>query len=355
MDIYRDGELWLYGYVGAPYWDEGFTAVQVLAALAEHGRDQDIVVRLNSGGGIVDEAVAIFNALSAHKGDVRMEIDAVAASAASIIAMAGNTVVMKAGSLMMIHDPLNMTFGNSADHAKTIEQLEAYATQMAGIYADRTGKTPDAMRLIMKEEDWLTASEAVEQGFADEAETSKAKAAASFDYRIYQHAPQRLVALAKRKNWHLPDAIAPAASAAPTGRTEENSMTDKERADQLAAELAEIKAKAKVDADDLAKLRAENADRERQDAILALPEAKGREATAKALAATAGMTAESAKAVLVTAKADADDGSDDTADDVPTRVLNGAGLGSKPGGKTQAKPLRVDIVAEMKRRNGVKS
>ena len=94
MSVLVDGELVLYGFVGDSFWGDGFTASEVIDALAELGRDADVTVRLNSGGGYTDDGIAIFNTLTAHRGKVEIVVDAMAASAASVIAMAGDTVTM---------------------------------------------------------------------------------------------------------------------------------------------------------------------------------------------------------------------------------------------------------------------
>ncbi|ABE63180.1 peptidase S14, ClpP [Nitrobacter hamburgensis X14] len=327
MAVYQDGELVLYGIVGESFWDEGFTASEVLAALAEHGRDNDLTVRLNSGGGIVNDAIAIYNALSTHKGKVTIQVDAIAASAATVIAMAGQEIVMRVGSIMMIHDPMNVTFGNIEDHEKTIEQLTAYANQMASIYAERSGNELDDVRSDMKAEIWLTAEQAVEKGYADKAEAAKAKAVAAFDYRIYAHAPKSLTAMAVKKNWSF-EAKEPAASAPVNPSQKGNLMTDKERADQLAAELDALKANKDSAASaamqaELATLRAEKEARTNTDAIMALDEAKGREAQAKALA-DVGVKVGAAKAVLSAAPS-VDAGTPGTAEYEAARAA-GAGL-----------------------------
>ncbi|PZO78445.1 MAG: hypothetical protein DI629_12150 [Mesorhizobium amorphae] len=344
-EIYRDGELWLYGYVGDSYWDEGFTASDVLAALAEHGRDNDITAHVNSGGGNAYDGIAIYNAFNAHKGKVRIEVDAIAASAASVLCMGGDQIVMRAGSIMMIHDPSGFTMGTADDHAKSREALDKLGDQGAAIYAERSGGDAADIREKMKAELWLTAEEAVEQGFADEAESAKAKAISAFDYRLYQHAPKKLQQLASKKDWHLPGADTPAASAAQPGQHEEKSMTDKERADQLAAENETLKAQMSSSADAAVK-----ADRERRASIMAMDETKGREKLAERLAAST-MSVEDVKATLADApKADA------KADDAKMheeRRLNGEGLN---GNKLQpGADMRFDIVADMKRRNGVKA
>lgn len=353
--ILEGTRLTLTGDVGDFGWGEFFTHGDVVVALAqvEDGAALDVV--LNSGGGVATEGAAIYALLSRRSGTTTVTVDGIAASAASLIAMAGDRVVMSVGSVMMVHDPSGLTIGNSADHSKTIEGLEALATSYARAYASKTGKTPEQCREIMKEERWLTAEQAVEEGFADEVAAKKAAPVAAFAYHAYAHAPQKLVAMAKAKNWRLPDASAPAASAASTSHQQEQSMTDKERADQLAAELADLKAKAKADADALAVLQAEKEDRERQDAIMALPEAEGREAQAKALASTKGITADAAKAILAAApKASASTTDDDTAE-LERRRLNGEGLNGNGGnGKPSPSASANLLVATMKKQLGVK-
>lgn len=346
--ILEGGKLTLSGYVGDDWFGDGFTYDQVLLALAQVDEDDDLVVHINSAGGIATEGAAIHSLLSGRRGKTDVVVEGIAASAASLIAMAGATVTMALGSIMMIHDPAGMTWGTSEDHAKTIEGLEALATAYARVYAAKSGKTADECREIMREERWFTPDQAVSEGFADVVSKVRAEAVAAFDYRQFTNAPQRLVALAAAKNWRLPDASVPAASAASTSHQQEQSMTDKERADQLAAELAEMKAKAKADAETLAALQAEKEDRERQDAIMALPEAEGREAQAKALASTKGITAEAAKAILVAAPKVTASSVDDDIAALETRRLNGEGLNGKATPPTaQGKTLMVDNMRKL--------
>jgi ATP-dependent Clp protease protease subunit len=239
MTLLVDGDLVLYGFVGDDFWGEGFTASGVIDALAELGRDADITVRINSGGGYTDDGIAIYNALAQHKGKVAVVVDAVALSSASVIAMAGDTITMRAGALMMIHDPAGLTWGDAAAHEKSKTQLDKLGELMAGIYADRTGGDAMAIREDMRAELWLTGAEAVERGFATETEAGKAKATAAFDYRLYAHAPEKLVALAKRERWSLKTEAARKAAAAATPEkhgTEEPTMTDKTKAAATTAE-----------------------------------------------------------------------------------------------------------------------
>jgi ATP-dependent Clp protease protease subunit len=328
--ILDGGQLTLTGFVGDSFWDDGFTQGEVLVALAQIDDDADLTVLINSGGGYATEGAAIYAMLGRRSGQTNIVVDGIAASAASLIAMAGDTITMSAGSVMMIHDPAGMTFGNSADHAKTIEGLEALATSYARVYAARSGKTIDEARDIMKAERWFGPDEAVAEGFADEVGEAKAKAVAAFDYRLYAAAPNRLVALSKSKKWdlnqvsHEPKASAPASPCQP----KEIDMTDKERADKLAAELETLKA-------ENATMKAEKDDRDRRDAIMALEEAKGREAQAQLLADN-GVAVESAKAILAAAPASDDNDTEDNPSTYERQRLDGAGM-NRGGGKPEAK------------------
>jgi ATP-dependent protease ClpP protease subunit len=214
MTILVDGELVLYGFVGDDFWDAGFTASQVIDALAELGHDADVPVRLNSGGGYTEDGIAIYNALAAHGGKVSIQIDAIAASAASLIAMAGDEITMRTGALMMIHDPSRGTWGTASDHEKSQAQLDKLGNLMAGIYAAKSGEDIEDIRSEMKDELWLTGEETVERGFADASESGKSKAVAAFDYRAYAHAPKQLLTKSKKQGWSFEALQNPAASAA---------------------------------------------------------------------------------------------------------------------------------------------
>lgn len=233
MPVLVDGELVLYGFCGDDYFDDGFTDRDVLAALAEIGRETDVTVRLNSGGGFTDAGKAIFNALKAHLGRVTVSIDAIAASSASIIAMAGDEIIMRSGALMMVHEANGVTMGNAEEHRKSAEWLERESVALASIYAEKSGRPLDEVRAIMLAETWMTAEEAVEAGFADRADGVEAKAVAAFDYRAYAHAPSPLKAAARDENWALPWARRAAAAASP--RQMEDAMTDKTKAGESAA------------------------------------------------------------------------------------------------------------------------
>lgn len=339
-------ELTLSGTVGADWFDDGFTYPEVKSALL--ALEGDITVRINSGGGIAWEGSAIHSALSDHKGTVSVIVDGIAASAASLIAMAGDTITMSEGAVMMIHDPAVITIGDSSEHQKSIAMLEALSTEYARIYAGRSGKTIDEARELMRAETWLGGEAAIGAGFADEPTAEKAKATPAFDYRIYANAPRRLTAMAKRQNWSMDrqsghDHRTAAASA--TTQTEGDTMSDKERADALAAEVETLKAAvAAKDAElatattaaDIAATDAVKADRERRAAIMALEEAAGRTALAERLYLST-MSVDEVKEVLAAAPK----ASEQAAKPAPTAAeyeaarLAGAELNTPPAANAQ--------------------
>ena len=222
--LIKDDELCLYGPVGfMDFWaDDGFSANEVLSALSE--MSGDIVVRINSGGGVAFDGVAIYNALKARDTKITCRIDGIAASAASIIAMAGDEIIMPEGSLMMIHDASGITIGTATDHSKQAEVLNKLDGEMARIYAKRTGKDMDAVRAMMDEETWLDGDEALAAGFATKASEGKADEPTAFAYQIYHNAPERLVARAKLPGSHRAERsrlkLNPVAAAEPKGESQ---------------------------------------------------------------------------------------------------------------------------------------
>lgn len=342
-----DGQtLTLSGFVGDNWWGEGFTYDEVLVALASVEDDSELVVAINSGGGYATDGAAIHALLARRAGTTNVIIDGVAASAASLIAMAGETVSMSAGSIMMIHDPAGISFGTSADHQKAVEALEALATAYARVYAAKSGKTADECREIMKAESWMTPEQAIAEGFADAANDNAAPAVAAFDYRAYAHAPDQLRAVASANGWSLKQATRkpPTASApAPTGHQKENLiMTDKTKADTQPANIEEAKATAAREA--------VKADRERHAAIMALEEAKGREQLAAHLHATTEMSVDEVKAALAAAPAADTDEKPSSAAYDKTRAAAGAGLASPADGNKPESGLSKLITARVERK-----
>lgn len=315
-----NGEMILHGTIGQDWFGDGIVAADVIQALAEVGRSADITVRINSGGGIATEGAAIYAALRNHQGDVNVVVEGIAASAATIIAMAGDKIAMSLGSVMMIHDPAGLTMGTAADHQKSQDALNTIADAMAGVYAERTGKTAKAERQVMTNETWMTAEEAVAQGYADAlagaAEDGAPIMPTAFNYALYARAPQHLVAMAKAKGWARaasidPSAIMPAptkprgADAAPQ-TAKESAMTTKTPAEIAAeAEAARLAAEATTAATAKAaadKLAADHAVAITTAATEATAAANKRSADINALCQLAGQPATKANEYIASAK-----------------------------------------------------
>lgn len=125
-----------------------------------------IRIKLNSGGGDVFDGIEIYNYLKELEAKVIVEVTALAASAASIIAMAADEIIMRTGSTMMIHEASTVAYGTKADIQKTMNALEAIDESIVAIYAERTGKSAEELRNMITAETWFTADEAVVNGFA---------------------------------------------------------------------------------------------------------------------------------------------------------------------------------------------
>ena len=130
--------------------------------------DGDITVWLNSPGGDVFAAAQIYNMLRDYKGNVTIKIDGLAASAASVIAMAGNTVLVSPVAMMMIHNPATLAVGNAKDMERAIAMLNEVKESILNAYEGKTGLSRAKLSHMMDDETWFNAKKAVELGFADE-------------------------------------------------------------------------------------------------------------------------------------------------------------------------------------------
>ncbi len=160
-------EILIYDEIGG--WDDGVNAQSFLDELAALGDVDRITLRLNSPGGDVFDGVAIYNALLNHPAAVDVRVDGLAASAASFIAQAGDTIGMEHASQMMIHDASGFACGNEADMLEAADLLGRISNTIADIYAARAGGDPDQWRTVMRGEQWYSADEAVTAGLADTA------------------------------------------------------------------------------------------------------------------------------------------------------------------------------------------
>lgn len=164
-----------------------------------------IRIRLNSGGGIAFDGTAIHTILSDYRGHKTIVVQGIAASAASVIMMAGDRIEMSAGSVLMIHDPSQETTnyrGTSGEHRRVADSLDKISDAVAQIYAQRSGKPIGEIREIMSAESWFTPEEAVAAGFADSATSNGEQTLpAEYDYRAYAHSPPDLIQMTIKHAW----------------------------------------------------------------------------------------------------------------------------------------------------------
>ena len=181
-------EVAIYDEIGA----FGVSAKGFLAELGALPDGTPVDLRLNSPGGSVFDAVAIYNALKRHEGTVTVWIDGIAASAASYIAMAGDEIVMPENAFLMIHDPTGLAMGTAGDMRAMAEALDKIAGSLVRGYAAKSGKPDDEIAALMAAETWFDAGDAVAAGFADRL-ADPVRMAARFDIGRFRNAPPDLV------------------------------------------------------------------------------------------------------------------------------------------------------------------
>jgi ATP-dependent Clp endopeptidase proteolytic subunit ClpP len=175
------GEDWFGG--------NGLSGKQFSDVLAEVGNGP-LLVEINSPGGNVWDGLSIYNQLRGRKAPVTTRVVGIAASIASIIALAGDRVEMADAALMMIHDPSGMASGTSEDMRKMADALDQHAEVLVGVYAKKTGRSPESIRAAMKSETWFTTAEALAFGLVDKPIKQLAMAAKWHPRAVTKTAPE---------------------------------------------------------------------------------------------------------------------------------------------------------------------
>ena len=157
-----------------------------------------IDLRLNSPGGSVFDAVAIYNALKRHAGTVTVWIDGIAASAASYIAMAGDEIVMPENAFLMIHDPSGLVMGTADDMRAMAEALDKIKGSLTPGYAAKSGGSEEDIAALMAAETWFDAQDALDAGLATRI-AEPVRIAARFDVGRFRNAPPALVEAGRRR------------------------------------------------------------------------------------------------------------------------------------------------------------
>ncbi len=197
-------EVLIYDEIGA----YGVSAKGFLAELSGLPDDAPIDLRLNSPGGSVFDAVAIYNALTRHAGTITVWVDGIAASAASYIAMAGDEIVMPENAFLMIHDPSGIVMGTATDMRDMAGTLDKIAASMTRGYAARSGKPEEEIAALMASETWFDATDALDLGLATRL-AEPVRIAASFDIARFRNAPPSLAELVNAESAATGDDIVP--------------------------------------------------------------------------------------------------------------------------------------------------
>lgn len=185
------GEIWLYDPVGERMFSDGMSDKRFQKELTALGKVDLINLHINSPGGDVFQGFAIFNMLNAHPAKIVVDIDGVAASISSIIAMAGDTIRIAKNAMMMIHDPQGAAAGTSEDLRRRAALMDTVKVNLAQTYVNRTGQKLADVEAWMSDETWLTSDAAVQYGFADQI-TEASQITAFFDMQNFRNVPETL-------------------------------------------------------------------------------------------------------------------------------------------------------------------
>ena len=189
----EEGEILLYGDIGESFFGEGMGAKQFSDDLKALGKIKNLSIRINSGGGSIFDGIAIFNAIDRHSSQKTVYIDGLAASAASVIAMAGQSIVMAENGILMIHNPFGGALGDANDMRKMAESLDKVKVGMILSYKRKTPLSEEEISRLMNEETWMTAKEALEKGFVTEiGKKIEVTASVKFDLSHYKNIPKTL-------------------------------------------------------------------------------------------------------------------------------------------------------------------
>lgn len=161
----KRGEIYIYESIGEG-WYGGITAKSFAQAVKDLGNVSALDIYINSPGGSVFDGIAIYNQIRRFDGERVVHVDGIAASIASVIAMAGDDIRIADNGMMMIHDPWSVAFGTADDMEKMADSLRKVRDTILDTYVSRTGGEREAISDMMSAETWLSAKESVEKGFA---------------------------------------------------------------------------------------------------------------------------------------------------------------------------------------------
>lgn len=190
-------EILLYQMIGEDFWGEGTTAKSFSDDLKAAGAVSKIHLRVNSPGGNVFDGIAIYNALLSHRATVTATVDGLAASIASVIIMAASEISVAENGIVMIHNPSTLIAGDANEMRKMADTMDKVKSSMITAYRRHTKLSVEKIGVLMDAETWMSAEEAVEQGFAEKVctpEDDEAEIAANFDLSQFRRVPRQIAA-----------------------------------------------------------------------------------------------------------------------------------------------------------------
>lgn len=185
-------EITIYGVIGDSWWEDSVSAKDIDNALKQAGSN-DILINLNSPGGDAFDGISIYNRLKRHAGNIKIHVDGWACSAASIIAMAADELIMGTGSMMMVHEGSTIAWGKKGDFIKTADMLSKLDDSIVDIYMTKATKEREEVVNLVEEETWFTANEAIEMGFATKSQEITTAAAAADLVKIESSQIQEII------------------------------------------------------------------------------------------------------------------------------------------------------------------
>jgi len=161
-------EIWIYEMIGEDFWSGGGVTAKNFQKELSAIKASQIDLHVNSPGGEVFDGIAIYNLIKQHPANVTTYIDGLAASIASVIALAGDEIYMAENALMMIHNPYGMVMGMAEDMRKMAERLDIVRDSISKAYMSKTDMPEEEINALMEAETWMTADDAMELGFIDD-------------------------------------------------------------------------------------------------------------------------------------------------------------------------------------------
>lgn len=161
-------EIWIYEQIGEDFWTGGGTTAKGFQKELAGVKASQIDLHINSPGGEVFDGLTIYNLIKQHPANVTTYIDGLAASIASVIALAGDRVVMAENALFMVHNPFGMVMGTASEMRSMADVLDKVSGSIINTYTGKSGKTDDEIKSLLDAETWMNADEAMAAGFVDE-------------------------------------------------------------------------------------------------------------------------------------------------------------------------------------------